>query len=55
MSVKLFTNLRRKMNENPKLRFWADVAFFLVLMVLIYLYLMFANLSTAPKFIYSQF
>lgn len=53
--MKRFTILLQKVRENPKLSFWADVAFFLILFLVIYLYLMFANLSTAPKFIYSQF
>lgn len=32
-----------------------DVAMFYVLIMIIYVYLMWANLSTAPEFIYSQF
>lgn len=43
------------MRESPKWRFLRSVLVFYVLMLMLYGYFMFANLSTAPKFIYAQF
>ncbi len=53
--IKLFTNLQKKIKSRPKLAFALWVLAFYLLMVILYLYLMNANLSTAPKFIYAQF
>lgn len=53
--MKLFTNLRGKLKDHPRLSFALWVLAFYLLMVILYLYLMNANLSTAPKFIYAQF
>lgn len=40
---------------HPKLSFWGRVAGFYLLMMVLFLYFMLANLSTAPKFVYTQF
>jgi hypothetical protein len=41
--------------KHPKLAFLGRVAGFYVLMMTLFLYFMLANLSTAPKFVYTQF
>lgn len=41
--------------KHPKLSFWGRVAGFYFLMLVLFLYFMLANLSTAPKFVYTQF
>lgn len=53
--MKQFTNFINRMKDNPKVKMVLDVAMFYVLIMVIYVYLMWANLSTAPEFIYSQF
>lgn len=53
--IKLFTNLRNSLKSRPRLSFALWVLAFYLLMMTLYLYLMNANLSTAPKFIYAQF
>jgi hypothetical protein len=55
MSMKIFTTLLRKFNSNKKLRFAKNVLIFYLLMMIIYGYFIFGNISTAPKFIYSEF
>jgi hypothetical protein len=41
--------------KHPKLSFWGRVAGFYFLMMVLFLYFMLANLSSAPKFVYTQF
>lgn len=53
--MKRFTSLAQRLKANSKARFAAEVLFFLVLLLVLYVYLMFADLSTAPEFVYSQF
>lgn len=53
--MKVFTNLWKILRKSGKLRFIRTVALFYLLMLVLYGYFMFANLSTAPKFIYAQF
>ena len=53
--MKSFTGFIRKTVRRPKVRFALTVAGFYVLIMALYLYLMYANLSTAPEFVYSQF
>lgn len=55
MSMKAFTNLRKKLQTSKVWAYGKYVLVFYVLMMVIYGYFMMANLSTAPKFIYSQF
>lgn len=55
MLMKVFTNLQKKTKENKKFHFLKQVLVFYFFMMLIYGYMMLANLSTAPKFIYTQF
>lgn len=55
MSMKRFGNLRQRINRHSVLLFCRDVGIFLLLMLVLYLYLMHADLSTAPKFVYAQF
>ncbi len=38
-----------------KKRFWMRAAAFYALMMILYLYYMMGNLSSAPKFVYTQF
>ena len=40
---------------HPRLAFWGRTAGFYLLMMVLFLYFMLANLSTAPKFVYTQF
>lgn len=44
--------MRKNKKKHPFLR---QVLIFLALLLIIYFYFMLADLSTAPKFIYSQF
>lgn len=53
--MKVFTNLRKLLGKPGKARFIGTVMLFYLLMMVLYGYFMFANLSTAPKFIYAQF
>lgn len=53
--MKNFINFIKKQNQNKKLLFLKWVLIFYVLIMAIYLFLMLANLSSAPQFIYSQF
>lgn len=53
--MKAFTNFIRKLKEHPRLAFAIQVAGYYILMMILYLYFMLANLSTAPKFVYTQF
>lgn len=53
--MKYFTNLASKIKQHPKLQFALYVAVFYVLLMAMYLYVIHANLSTAPTFVYSQF
>lgn len=53
--MKVFTNLRKTLRKSNKFRFIRTVVLFYLLMMVLYGYFMFANLSTAPKFIYAQF
>ncbi|MDD6615499.1 MAG: hypothetical protein PUF13_05265 [Lachnospiraceae bacterium] len=41
--------------KHPRLAFWGRTAGFYLLMMVLFLYFMLANLSTAPKFVYTQF
>lgn len=41
--------------KHPGLAFWGRTAGFYLLMMALFLYFMLANLSTAPKFVYTQF
>lgn len=41
--------------KHPRLAFWGRTAGFYILMMVLFLYFMLANLSTAPKFVYTQF
>lgn len=41
--------------RHPRLAFWGRTAGFYFLMMALFLYFMLANLSTAPKFVYTQF
>jgi hypothetical protein len=53
--VKAFINSIKKIKENPRMMFWVRVAGYYLLMMILYLYFMLANLSTAPKFVYTAF
>lgn len=53
--MKVFIHLKKKIAENKKLCFIKDTAIFLLLFLALYVYLIQADLSTAPEFIYSQF
>ena len=53
--MKSFTGFIRKTDTQSEGRFALTVAAFYVLIMALYLYLMYANLSTAPEFVYSQF
>lgn len=48
-------NKAKRGEEKKPHRFWIDVLIFLALLLVIYFYFMLADLSTAPKFVYSQF
>ena len=53
--MKFFTNLAVKVKAHPKFQFGIYIAVFYVLLMAVYFYLMYANLSTAPDFVYNQF
>lgn len=53
--MKAFINSIRKIKEHPKLLFVCQVAGYYLLLLILYLYFLLANLSTAPKFVYTQF
>ena len=53
--MKAFTNFIKKLDSHPKLKFALQTLCFYALMLILFLYFMTANLSTAPKFVYSQF
>lgn len=53
--MKLFTNFIRKIKASPKLTFLFQFLGFYFLLMILYLYFMLANLSTTPKFVYTQF
>lgn len=53
--MKAFMNSIRKIKEHPRLHFVCQVLGYYLLMMVLYLYFMMANLSTAPKFVYTQF
>lgn len=53
--MKHFTSLACRIKAHPKLQFALYVAAFYVLLMAMYLYVIHANLSTAPTFVYSQF
>lgn len=53
--MKAFTNFIKKLDSHPKLQFALQTLGFYALMLILFLYFMTANLSTAPKFVYSQF
>ena len=52
--MKAFTNFIKKLDSHPKLQFALQTLGFYALMLILFLYFMTANLSTAPKFVYSQ-
>ena len=53
--MKAFTNFIKKLDSHQKLQFALQTLGFYALMLILFLYFMTANLSTAPKFVYSQF
>ena len=53
--MNVFTNFIKKLNKNSKFNFIKWVAVFYIMMLVIYLYVMYADLSTAPEYIYSTF
>ena len=53
--MKSFIGFIRKTVRSPQVSFALTVAALDVLIMALYLYLMSANLSTAPEFVYSQF
>lgn len=53
--MKFFTNLAAKVKSHGKLTFALYVLAFYILLLLMYYYLIHANLSTAPDFVYNQF
>lgn len=53
--MKDFIGFIRKIKEHPKLMFVCSTAGFYLLMMTLYLYFMMANLSSTPKFVYTQF
>lgn len=53
--MKAFTTFIKSLKNSPKTRFLLQVLSFYALLMLLYLYFMTANLSTAPPFLYSQF
>jgi hypothetical protein len=53
--MKRFTDLVQKIPWRNVGVFLRDTGIFLALMLILYLYLMHADLSTAPKFVYAQF
>lgn len=53
--MKGFTNIIKKLKSNKYVSFAAWTAVFYLMIMTIYLYMMYANLSTAPKFVYNMF
>lgn len=53
--MKFFTGFIRRIEKHPRLKFVLTAAAFYLMLMTLYLYLMTANLSTAPEFVYSQF
>lgn len=53
--MKVFTTFIKKIKTNKYIGFALSVLGFYILLMIIYLYLMYGNLSTAPQFVYSQF
>lgn len=53
--MKTFTDFIRKIKNNKFAAFAGWTALFYVMLMVLYLYLMYANLSTAPKFVYNMF
>lgn len=53
--MKVFTNFIKKIEEHPRLQFFCRMMGYYLLMLLLFLYFMTANLSSAPKFVYTQF
>lgn len=53
--MKAFMNFIKKLDERPRLQFALQTLGFYALMMILFLYFMSANLSSAPKFVYSQF
>ena len=53
--MKVFTTIIKKLENHPRLQFALQTAGFYVLLMVLFLYFMMANLSSAPKFVYSQF
>ncbi len=53
--MKSFITFIKDMKKNKYVRFAAWTAIFYCMILAIYLYLMYANLSTAPKFVYNMF
>ena len=53
--MKLFTNLAAKIKAHKKIGFVLYVLAFYILIMVLYLYMIHANLSTAPTFVYNQF
>ena len=45
----------KRTEQEKKRSFWKQVLLFFVLLLALYLYVVLANLSTAPQFIYTQF
>ena len=57
--MNVFTNFTKKIKDHfekhPRQAFACRVLGFYLLMMTLYLYFMLANLSDAPKFVYTQF
>lgn len=53
--MKAFIDSIRKIKEHPRLLFAVRVLGFYALLMILYLYFMLANLSGAPKFVYTAF
>ena len=53
--MKTFITFIKDMKKNKYVRIAAWTAIFYCMILAIYLYLMYANLSTAPKFVYNMF
>ena len=53
--MKDFINSLHKVWQNERFRFFFFLSFFYLLLLVFYGYLMLANLSSAPQFVYAQF
>ena len=53
--MKGFINSLHRLWQSERFRFFAQVAFFYLLLLVFYGYLMLPNLSSAPQFVYAQF